>query len=114
MDLRLGKFSDRQIALMLGSLNTGEISMKTRLLCEASYRLARAGGAALTEVEDDLIDEIMTCEFRLRENQRKQRRCKSNSVRKGGRGESPEPFTRRSRSNASASSPLRLVVKQSL
>jgi len=103
MDAKLAKFSDRQIALMMGSLNTGADNMATRLICEASYRLARAGGAAMTEEEDEMLDVIMTSEYRLRIEQRKQRRV--NSVRKGGRGESPEPLTRR----GSTSSKLRLV-----
>jgi hypothetical protein len=110
MDARLSKFSDRQIALMLGSLNTGEINMCTRLICEASYRLARAGGAAMTEDEDELIDEIMTNEFRLREKRREQRRIKT--VRKGGCGELPEPFPVRSRHTANASTRLCLVMKK--
>jgi hypothetical protein len=106
MDTRLSKFSDRQIALMLGALNTGEISMRTRLICEASYRLARSAGAALMDEEDEMIDQIMTCEYRLRMQRRKQRRqC---STKKGVRV--PEPSLAR-RSEASASSPLRLVVK---
>ncbi|HEU0367886.1 MAG TPA: hypothetical protein VFR42_01670 [Candidatus Acidoferrum sp.] len=84
--------------------------MVTRLVCEASYRLARAGGAAMTQEEDSLVDEIMTTEFRLRENQRVQRRV--NSVRKGGRGESPEPLPVRSRRFANASTRLCLVMKK--
>jgi hypothetical protein len=109
MDTRLGKFSDRQIALLLGSLNFGEISMATRLICEASYRLVRAGGASIEEDEDELIEDIMTYEWRLRETKRKRRQLKSN--RKGT--EVPEPLPARSRRIASASSRLRLVVKQS-
>jgi hypothetical protein len=112
MDAKLAKFSDRQIALMMGSLNMGGDNMATRLICEASYRLARAGGAAMTEEEDEMIDGIMTCEHRLRIKQREQRRI--NSVRKGGRGESPEPLPMRSRRKANASTRLRLVVNKSL
>lgn len=112
MDAKLGQFSDRQIALMMGSLNMGETNMATRLLCEASYRLVRAGGAALTEEEDELLDSIMTSEYRLRIKQREQRRV--NSVRKGGRGESPEPLPARSRRRANTSTRLRLVVNKNL
>jgi hypothetical protein len=110
MDIKLAKFSDRQIALALGSLNTGRECMATRLICEASYRLARASGAAMTEEEDELLDDIMTCEFRLRISQRRQRR--SNSLRKGGLGELPEPLPVRRRRTAIASTSLRLVVKK--
>jgi hypothetical protein len=110
MDVKLAKFSDRQIALMMGSLNTGKICMATRLIGEASYRLARASGQAMTEEESELIDDIMTDEFRLREKQREQRRL--NSVRKGGREESPEPLPARRRRTAYASTSLRLVVKK--
>jgi hypothetical protein len=109
MDVKLAKFSDRQIALMMGSLNTGRDCMATRLICEASYRLARAGGAAMTEEEDELLDEIMTAEYRLRIHRRKQRRV--NPMRKGGLQESPEPLPVRRRRQASASTDLRLVVK---
>jgi hypothetical protein len=41
MDIKLAKFSDRQIALMMGGLNTGRDCMATRLICEAAWR-ARA------------------------------------------------------------------------
>jgi transcription elongation GreA/GreB family factor len=90
MDARLAKFSDRQISQMMGALNDGKVGMRNRLLCEASYRLARSGGAAMTAEEEDLLDEIMTYEFRLRENGRKRRRASSGraekqpSVVKGG------------------------------
>jgi hypothetical protein len=110
MDARLAKFSDRQIAQMLGTLNTGRDCLATRLICEASYRLARAGGPAMTEDEDELIEQIMTMDYRLREIQRRQRR--SNSVRKGGLGESPEPLPVRRLRTANASTSLRLVVKK--
>jgi hypothetical protein len=112
MDIKLAKFSDRQIALMMGSLNMGEASMATRLICEASYRLARAGGAAMTEEEDKLLDEIMTSEYRLREHLRQQRRGNYEMVRKRrSAGESPEPSLGRGiRCNAKAN--LRLVVKK--
>jgi hypothetical protein len=112
MDIRLAKFSDRQIALMMGSLDTGEINMRTRLLAEASYRLARAGGAAMTEEEDELLDDLMTAEFRLREHLRRQRRGEYEIVRKRrSAGESPEPSLGRGiRCNVKAD--LRLVVKK--
>jgi hypothetical protein len=110
MDTKLAKFSDRQIGLALGSLNTGRDCMATRLICEASYRLARAGGVAMTEEENDLLDEIMTFEYRLRITQRKQRRV--NSMRKGGREELPEPLPVRRRRTANVSTNLRLVVKK--
>jgi hypothetical protein len=111
MDIKLARFSDRQISLMMGSLNTGRDCMATRLICEASYRLARAGGAAMTEEEDELLDDIMTCEYRLRISQRRQRRGKYETVRKGGRGELSEPLPARRRRTAIASTTLRLVVK---
>lgn len=74
MDGRLAKLSDAQLALVTGALNDGTAGMKTRLLCEISYRLMRAGGPALLEDEEALVEELMTLHFRLRENQRKRRR----------------------------------------
>jgi hypothetical protein len=82
MDGRLAKFSDRQIAQMMGSLHDGKVGMRTRLICEASYRLCRAGGAAMTAEEEELIDELMTVEFRLREKSRQRRRMSSRSAEK--------------------------------
>lgn len=58
--------------------------MAARLLCEASYRLARAGGPALTEEDDELIEDIMTTDYRLRQRMREQRRQRSEVV-KGAR-----------------------------
>jgi hypothetical protein len=82
MDGRLAKFSDRQIAQMMGSLNDGKVGMRNRLVCEASYRLARSGGAAMSAEEEELIDEIMTNDFRLREATRKYRRAGSRRAEK--------------------------------
>lgn len=82
MDGRLAKFSDRQIAQMMGALNDGKVGMRNRLLCEASYRLIRAGGSAMTPEEEELIDELMTVDYRLREASRKRRRKSSGRVEK--------------------------------
>jgi hypothetical protein len=116
MDPKLAKFSDRQSALMMGALNDGKVGMRNRLMCEASYRLVRADGAAMTLEEDDLIDEIMTCEFRLREAGRVRRRV--NSVRKGGHEGLPEPLPVRSRSSKATRPRLvvmnKVVMKKSL
>jgi hypothetical protein len=93
MDSRLWKFSDAQLAMMMGSLNDGRVGMKNRLLCEISYRLMRAGGPAMTEDEEDLIDALMTHEFRLRENRRKHRRSQRKILggdRAAARGATPK------------------------
>jgi hypothetical protein len=66
----------------------------------------------MTEEEDELLDDLMTAEFRLREHLRQQRRGKYGTVRKGGRGELPEPLPARRRRTAIASTSLRLVVKK--
>jgi hypothetical protein len=101
---------------MMGALNDGKVGMRNRLMCEASYRLVRAGGAAMTFEEDDLIDEIMTCEFRLREAGRVRRRV--NSVRKGGHEGLPEPLPVRSSSSKTTRPRLvvmnKVVMKKSL
>jgi hypothetical protein len=112
MDTRLATFSDRQIALLMGALNIGKDCMATRLICEARYRLARAGGAAMTKEEDELLEDLMTAQFRLREHLRRQRRGEYKMVRKRrSAGESPEPSLGRGiRCNAKAD--LRLVVKK--
>jgi hypothetical protein len=82
MDGRLAKFSDRQIAQMMGSLHDGNAGMRTRLICEASYRLTRSAGAAMTAEEEELIDELMTSGFRLREMERARRRNNSKRAEK--------------------------------
>jgi hypothetical protein len=81
MDGRLAKFSDRQIAQM-GALNDGKAGMRNRLMCEASYRLTRSEGAAMTAEEEELVDELMTYYYRLREKARLRRRESSRSAEK--------------------------------
>ncbi len=85
MDGRLAKFSDRQIAQMMGALNDGVAGIRNRLICEASYRLVRANGAAMTDEEEELIDLLMTADFRLREKKRQRRREVSKRVFGDGR-----------------------------
>jgi hypothetical protein len=84
MDARLGKFTDQQLALLLGQMNCGCDGMASRVICEVSYRLLRAGGSALTVEEDELLDDLMTCVFRLRENNRRRRRASSSLTKPGG------------------------------
>jgi hypothetical protein len=74
MDRLLHRLSDRQLALLLGELNEGREGMASRVICEVSYRLLRASGSAMSKYEDELLDDLMTCEFRLRENNRRRRR----------------------------------------
>jgi hypothetical protein len=90
MDARLSKFTDQQLALLLGQLNDGREGMVSRVICEVSYRLLRAGGSALTVEEDELLDDLMTCVFRLRENNRRHRR-NTRSLSPGGRQQTGKP-----------------------
>jgi hypothetical protein len=83
MDRLLHRFTDQQLALLLGQLNDGREGMASRVICEVSYRLLRAGGPALTVEEDELLDDLMTAHFRLREHKRTHRRS-SHLVKPGG------------------------------
>ena len=102
MDGRLAKFSDRQIAQMMGSLNDGKVGMRNRLLCEASYRLTRSSGAAMSAEEEQLIDEVMTSGFRLREALRKHRRASSKRTEK-------QPRVMKGGSREAAASKIRCI-----
>ena len=73
---KLEDFTDREIALMMGSLHFGVAGKHDELVAEAAYRLVRASGGPLLQEEADLIDEIHTNEYRLRETNRRQRRLK--------------------------------------
>lgn len=66
----------------------------------------------MTEEEDELLDDPMTAEFRLREHLRRQRRGEYKMVRKGDLGDLPEPLPARRRRAVNASTDLRLVVKK--
>jgi hypothetical protein len=85
---KLSELTDRELALMMQSLLHWTAGKHDALVAEAAYRLVRAGGGPLLKEESELIDEIHTLEFRLREENRRQRRLKA---RHSGRCPLPAP-----------------------
>jgi hypothetical protein len=74
MGVRLSKLTDQQLAQILGALNDGTDSMRTRLMVEISFRLARANGPGMDYDSEALAAELLNANFRLREYKRGQRR----------------------------------------
>jgi hypothetical protein len=74
MSVRLSKFTDQQLAQILGALNDGTDSMRTRLMVEISFRLARANGPAMDYDSEALASELLNANYRLREHKRGLRR----------------------------------------
>lgn len=71
---RLSEFTDREIALMLGTLHDGRAGKRSLLISEAAYRLVRSGLGTLSAAEERMAEDLHTYDFRMREDARAQRR----------------------------------------
>jgi hypothetical protein len=85
MNWPLSKFTDLDLAQALGSLNDGSDRMRTRLLCEISFRLTRAGRGPLTAEESEMAGNVMNYRFQQREQDRRDRRTAARGGRKPAR-----------------------------
>ena len=86
---KMSEFSDREIALLMGALygDEGKGGKRDALIAEAAYRLVRANLGGLSGEEAEVIDQIHTCDFRLRNAERQQRQINASKTprRKGNR-----------------------------
>src|SRR5579864_801658 len=83
---KLDELTDRQISQLMGALHGENAGKRSELIASAAYRLVRAGGGPLTKDESKNIDDIHTCDFRLREAEREQRRARGRKGRPRAHG----------------------------
>ena len=78
---KLDELTDRQISQLMGALHNESGGKRSELIASAAYRLVRAGGGPLTKEESANIDDIHTCDYRLRNAERAHRQMRGRKKR---------------------------------